>query len=583
MVSADDPQSQFREIFLEEALSLLDESEKNLMTLETAENRVDILARIFRAAHSIKGSGASVGFIELAAFAHDNEDCLALLRVMPQKIDKRIVTILLESLDLIRQWISGLKSEGDSYQPAAAVSLMRKQLILLSAQLDGKDRPVSHSQHAQASAAPAAPAADPVREVKTTPLPDSGVAAKEIKTSVSPSAKSKNKVDGKSGKTASFVKIDSERLDAVMDLVGEMVVIKSQILEDESLKSGEGTRLNGLLALLDKNVRDLYDKTLSLRMTSVKGLMQKLERTVRDAALKVNKEVEFVVNGDENEMDRALIERISDPMMHLVRNAVDHGLETAEGRRDAGKSKNGQIAINVFHRGSGIVFDISDDGRGIDRDRIIAKAAEKSLITDVSTARSMSDAEVYNYLFMPGFSTAAKVTDLSGRGVGLDVVKSNVASLKGTVDVSSTPGRGSTFTLRLPLTTAIADGLIVRISEERYIIPLDAVEEVLSCDDVAITPVAGQEDCVEIHGRFIPLVNLKKEFDLAPGEHSLVVVLRSGMRIFAVGVDEIIGQSQVVLKNLHDALAMSRGVAGTAILGDGRVALVVDVAALMPQ
>jgi two-component system, chemotaxis family, sensor kinase CheA len=566
-----DMQANFQAMFLDEAIALLEDYEAGLLALEDSADPAAAMATIFRAIHSIKGSGASVGFVELASFAHANEDCLAALRLAPKKLTKDILSLLLAGLDIIRTWLPNLKKLGPSAPAPAGANDLRLIIRRATEKLG--------TTNANNQPSPPAPGAAPAPDSAMGVSKPSVVAAKPIGPAEATNAKS----GGKIAKAGTSVKIDSDRLDSLLDLIGELVVIKSQIIADDQLKDSVDTRLNALLNLLDKNVRELYGQALRMRMTPVKGLMLKLDRAVRDASHQVNKDVSFVVIGEDCELDRILIEKIGDPLMHLVRNAVDHGLENSAGRVKAGKPERGNITITASSRGSSIFFEIVDDGRGIDRQVIIQKAVEKGLIADVAAAANFSDAEVFNFLFMSGFSTAAKVTELSGRGVGLDVVRSNVKALKGNVEISSTLGQGSKFTLQLPLTTAIADGLIVRIGAERYILPLDAVDEIFSLEAVSVVPMGQQGDCVSVHGKFYPLVNLAKEFGLEAGDQDVLIIINGGQKKYAIKIDEILGQSQVVQKSLHESLSGSVGISGTAILGDGRVALVMDTGALQPN
>jgi two-component system chemotaxis sensor kinase CheA len=318
-------------------------------------------------------------------------------------------------------------------------------------------------------------------------------------------------------RSSSVVKVNSVRLDSVFELVGELVVIKSQIMEDHAANVEGSARVNGLFNLLDKNVRDLYERTLSLRMSVVQPLLLKLEQSARDAALKLNKDIDFVASGHDFELDRIIIDKVSDSLMHIVRNAVDHGLESAQGRINAGKSLSGKISVSVYQSGGGVVFDISDDGRGIDRDLVIKRAFELGILNDSRAAHAMPDQEVYNFLFHPGFSTAKNVSSISGRGVGLDVVRSAIAGFKGHVKISTTPARGTTFSIRLPLTAAISDGLIIRISGERYVVPLDVIAEVLDIDTAEIVEVNEAGSCLNWQGEFLPLIDISDDFGLPAG------------------------------------------------------------------
>jgi len=540
-------QAELQSIFMEGAPGIVEEFEQKLLELETTSDPKETLASIFRAAHSLKGSAASVGFTGLAAFAHKAEDCLSILRNHPGLLSKDVVSSLLQALDIMKAWIDGLKEKGSAFgEPegvGAIVILLQDTTSRLADAVSGEKK--------ESPGNPATP----------TGLNTPPAAAKGTKI-----------------KSSNTIKVDSERVDLVMDLVGELVVIKSQLLQDSAIKDLGSARVEGVLSLLDKTVRELYDKALSMRMTSLKSLFLKVERAVRDTSVKVGKDVVMETDGEDTELDRAIIEHLGDPLMHLARNAVDHGIEDAEARFEGNKPAIGQLRLAAGNRGSNVIIEISDDGRGLDPAKIAKKAVEKGLV-DKTAITNLRPEEINKFLFLPGFSTAEKVTDVSGRGVGLDVVKTAVENLKGKIEIDSTPGRGTVFRLVLPLTTAILDGVIVTIGGHRYILPMDVISEFVNLCPGMLTGVDTGE-VLNLRESFIPSIRMARQLGFKAGPEQLAIIVNSGGNRVAFIVDDVVQQSQVVLKNLNTGPEETHGVSGAAILGDGRVALVLDPAAI---
>jgi len=549
-------QAELQSIFMEGVPGIIEEFEAKLLALEGDADTKETLASIFRAAHSMKGSAASVGFIALAAFAHKTEDCLSILRNKPELLAKDVVSVLLQALDIMKAWVEGLKNDGAGFTEPSGVAEVVDALQATTVRLGGK-----------------APSTNQAITDETLPLhefTESVVATSTHKT---------QKI-----KASNSIKVDSARVDFVMDLVGELVVIKSQLLQDTAIKGLSSPRVESILSLLDKTVRELYDKALSLRMTSLKSMFLRVERSVRDTAVKVGKEVIITTEGEDTELDRAIIEQLGDPLMHLARNAVDHGIEDAEGRFDAGKPAIGILKVTTGNRGSNVVIEISDDGRGLDPEKIGKKAVEKGLVSP-GELQGMRPESINRLLFMPGFSTAEKITDVSGRGVGLDVVKTAVESLKGQIEIESKLGAGTTFRLVLPLTTAILDGVILKVGGHRYILPIELISEFVNLNpqthaDLSSNRVTNVDsgEVLKIRDTFIPAVRLARQLGLKPGPEGLAIVVKTSGKQIALLVDEVVQQSQVVLKSLNTGEENIRGVSGAAILGDGRVALVLDPA-----
>lgn len=371
----------------------------------------------------------------------------------------------------------------------------------------------------------------------------------------------------------------------LVDMVGELVIAQSMVAQDPTIQSLQSQALARNISQVGKITRDLQEAAMSLRMVTVKATFQKMSRLVRDVASKSGKKVNLSLAGEDTELDRNVVEQISDPLVHMIRNAIDHGIETPDVRLDCGKDSEGQLTLSAYHQGGSIVIEIRDDGRGLDRNKVFDKAVSKGLIREGTSRTSMTDLEVFNMIFLPGFSTAELVTNLSGRGVGMDVVRRNIEALRGKIEIESTLGHGTTFRLRLPLTLAIIDGMIVRVGKSRYVVPTLSIEQSFRPRMEDVHYVIDKGECVHVRGAVLPIYRLKDVFDQPDGctelgEGILVVVEVDGQRS-CLFVDEIVGQQQVVIKSLGMSRDRTVGLSGGAIMTDGRVALIVDVGTLV--
>lgn len=419
-------------------------------------------------------------------------------------------------------------------------------------------------------AAVAAPVVEEVHTASVTELPVAP-AKRESKRAAAPAKSSES----------TSIRVAVEKVDQLINLVGELVITQSMLAQ----RSGEldpvahGDLLNSM-GQLERNARDLQESVMSIRMMPMEYVFSRFPRLVRDLASKLGKEVELTLLGSSTELDKSLIERIIDPLTHLVRNSLDHGIETPEKRVAAGKVATGNLTLSAEHQGGNICIEVSDDGAGLNRERILAKALSSGL----PVSENMSDEEVGMLIFAPGFSTAEQVTDVSGRGVGMDVVKRNIQEMGGHVEIASKQGKGTTIRILLPLTLAILDGMSVRVADEVFILPLNAVMESLQPRAEELKPLAGGECVLEVRGEYLPLVELWNVFDVQGAKteatQGIVVILQSAGKRYALLVDQLIGQHQVVVKNLESNYRKVPGISAATILGDGSVALIVDVSAL---
>jgi len=377
------------------------------------------------------------------------------------------------------------------------------------------------------------------------------------------------------------IRVAVEKVDQLINLVGELVITQSMLAQRSGTLDpvNHGDLLNSM-SQLERNARDLQESVMSIRMMPMEYVFSRYPRLVRDLAGKLNKQVELTLQGSSTELDKSLIERIIDPLTHLVRNSLDHGIEEPATRIAAGKSAVGNLVLSAEHQGGNICIEVIDDGAGLNREKILAKAASQGL----AVSDSMSDEEVGMLIFAPGFSTAEQVTDVSGRGVGMDVVKRNIQEMGGHVEIRSQAGKGTTIRILLPLTLAILDGMSVKVNDEVFILPLNAVMESLQPQAEDLHPLAGGERVLQVRGEYLPLVELYRVFEVdgakTDATQGIVVILQSAGRRYALLVDQLIGQHQVVVKNLESNYRKVPGISAATILGDGSVALIVDVSAL---
>ncbi|MCC6797154.1 MAG: Hpt domain-containing protein [Candidatus Hydrogenedentes bacterium] len=379
------------------------------------------------------------------------------------------------------------------------------------------------------------------------------------------------------------VKVDADRLDKLIDLVGELVIAESMISQSEELASVASQHLTRQISQLDKITRELQEIGMSLRMVPVRPTFQKMSRLVRDLAKKSGKQVEFITEGEDTELDKTVVDKIGDPLVHMIRNAVDHGIEaSAEERIAKGKSATGSVTLRAFHKGGNIHIEIQDDGRGLNRDSILAKARERNLIRE---GDQLTDREIFDLIFEPGFSTAREITDVSGRGVGMDVVRRNVESLRGQVEIQSELDKGTVFSIRLPLTLAIIDGMVIRVGDERYIIPTLSVVRSIKPDAEQIATVTDRGEMLKLQGKLIPIYRLHTLFDVSSAKtdplDAIVLILDDEGAHVGLMVDELLGQQQIVIKSLGETMKAVRGIAGGAIMGDGTVGLIIDVGGIV--
>jgi two-component system, chemotaxis family, sensor kinase CheA len=428
------------------------------------------------------------------------------------------------------------------------------------------------------SAPAPAPAAAASADAAPAAAPAAAAAAPAVPAAARPAAKH----EAKGGMDSTTLRVSVEKVDQLINLVGELVITQAMLAQNSrNVDAALNQQLLSGLGDLERNTRDLQEAVMSIRMIPMSMVFNRFPRMLRDLAAKLGKRVDLVTQGEATELDKGLVEKITDPLTHLVRNSCDHGIESPEERIAKGKPEHGTVTLVASHQGGSIVIEVRDDGRGLNREKLIKKARERGL----DAPDSMTDQEVYGLIFAPGFSTADQVTDVSGRGVGMDVVKKNITSLGGTVEIDSAEGYGMSVKVRLPLTLAIMDGMSIGVGDECYILPLSSVVESFQIEPDMIKTIGGSGRVVEVRDEFMPVIDLEKVFDVPRFDFErvsniMVVVEAEGARV-ALLVDELLGQQQVVVKNLEANYRKVNDVSGATIMGDGRVALILDIGALV--
>ena len=635
--------SDFYQTFFDEADELLADMEQHLLVLQPEAPDAEQLNAIFRAAHSIKGGAGTFGFSVLQETTHLMENLLDEARRGEMQLNTDIINLFLETKDIMQEQLDAykqsqepdaasfdyicqalrqlaLEAKGETVPAVARLSVVAKsepqneqsnsesprriilsrlkadevdlledeleQLTTLTDVVKGAD---SLSATMSGDIAEdditavlcfvieadqiAFEAVEPAPTVSTPPV-------LELAATEAPAGRVEREKTTR-GSESTSIRVAVEKVDQLINLVGELVITQSMLAQRSSeLDPVNHGDLITSMGQLQRNARDLQESVMSIRMMPMEYVFSRYPRLVRDLAGKLGKQVELTLIGSSTELDKSLIERIIDPLTHLVRNSLDHGIELPEKRLAAGKNSVGNLILSAEHQGGNICIEVTDDGAGLNRERILAKAASQGL----PVSDNMSDDEVAMLIFAPGFSTAEQVTDVSGRGVGMDVVKRNIQEMGGHVEIKSKPGTGTTIRILLPLTLAILDGMSVRVADEVFILPLNAVMESLQPREVDLHPLAGGERVLEVRGEYLPIVELWKVFNVAGAKteatQGIVVILQSGGRRYALLVDQLIGQHQVVVKNLESNYRKIPGISAATILGDGSVALIVDVSAL---
>lgn len=568
--------------FVTEGLEYIDEIEVNILNLEQNPEDMDCINAIFRPFHSIKGVAGFLNLGKIRDLAHNLENLLDKARNNELRVAPPLIDVILDGADALKALILRLKDEIEGQPPAPlqidlAALLQRIQVVEKGGDEETPSKKklgeilvsegvVVQDDVDQALMVPNAPPSKKIGEI----LIEEGKATTR---QVSQALRKQAELSTDSP----TLRVDTHKLDDLIDMVGELVITQSMIQQDLSRQVNADKSLMRDIAQFFRITSSLQRTSMSLRMIPIRQTFQRMARLIRDLAKKSGKIVNIEMDGEETEIDRNMVDEIYNPLVHMVRNAVDHGLETPEERVKAGKSEKGAISLRAYHRGGNIVIEISDDGRGLNKQKILDKALEKGMISD---AGAVAEQDIYRMILLPGLSTAEKVTDVSGRGVGMDVVKQSVEKLRGKMDIESRPGKGTTFITRFPLTLAIIDGMMVKVGQEVYIIPTMAIRQTLRPSREQYNVVVNRGETINVMGKLLSLVRLADVFGEKSARENpweaIVVVVEGENRTKCLLVDEVIGKAEVVIKSLGSGLKHIRGVSGGAILGDGRVGLILD-------
>lgn len=558
--------TQFYQLFFEEAAEHLATIESSLLAFDPAAPDAEQVDAVFRAAHSIKGSAATFGFHDMAEVTHQAEALLDRVRRKEMTLDREMLDALLFAGDVLKTLLAGHTGQGSADATGQAQACARLRRLL--------ERPAA----AAAAGSPAAVGGD-VPAAAGFEAAD-GSFGLFADAAGAPPAEAAPETAAPASEAS--LRVGSERVDLLLNLVGELVIARAALADAAGpIDPLAHERLFAGLAQLERTTREMQEAVMRIRMVPVARAFGRFPRLVRDLALKLGKELDLRLVGEATELDKGMVEKLTDPLTHLVRNCLDHGIEPPAVRLAAGKPARGALTLSARQRGGGIVIEVSDDGAGLDRARILAKAREQGRTIDPMVA----DAEVWQLIFAPGFSTAASVTELSGRGVGMDVVRRNIAELGGRIEVASAPGHGTRFTLHLPLTLAVTDGMVVGVGAERYVVPLDCVVESGQPAPGQVRAVrGGRALAYELRGDYLPLIEVGRLLGLpgcdTPFERGIVVAVNAGGTRQALFVDRLLGQQQFVVKSLEPNLRKPPAFAGATLLGDGCVAMILDVEAL---
>lgn len=565
--------------FINESQEHLQNIEQGVLVLEDDPQDANTLNSIFRAFHTFKGGSGFLNLIVIKDLAHELESLLDAARQHKLVLNSAIIDVILEGGDTLKKFVTQITERINNNDAATPILIPTAGLITkVKGILANPEAPI-----AVTVVAPVTPTPEATDE-KSASASIVAATAATVTSAKAPAEARKEaaKPAAATAATAGYVKVDTIKLDSLIDLVGELVISESMVVQDPELLKSPSRHLARNLSQLRRITSELQRTAMSLRMVPIRATFQKMTRLVRDLAAKQNKLVQLVLSGEDTELDRNIVEEIADPLVHMIRNAADHGIEKPEARTKKGKPGLGTINLRAFHRGGNIVIQIQDDGNGLAKEKLLSKAVEKGI---VKPGQSLTDKEIYELIFAPGFSTAEQITDISGRGVGMDVVRRNIEKLRGKVEIDTVAGQGTTFTIYLPLTLAIIDGMIVSVGGERYIIPTLSVRESFRPRAEMISTIHERGEMVNVRGRLCPLLRLHRYFDQpsksADPTEGIVVVIESGEQTRCLLVDELLGKQEVVIKSLGGTLKKNPSLAGGAVLGDGRVGLILNVDSLV--
>ncbi len=579
--------------FLVESDELINSLDTNLVKLETTPGDLNLLNEIFRAAHTIKGTSSFLGFEHITTLTHRMEDILNKLRKAEMVVTADIMDLLLRSLDILKEMLGIVR---DTH--ADAETDLTEIIASLTAVLEGDGAVPEAPKASMAAEAPPEPVGvKPIEDETIEEEEAVELTVTEVAVTASDSASKAESDPGAKGNATKAkkptgdqtIRVDVERLDTLMNMMGELVLGRNSLLQtvNKLVTEHEGQfeleDLGRAANSVNLITTELQTAVMKMRMQPIGKVFNKFPRLVRDLARDARKKIELEISGETTELDKSVIEEIGDPLVHIIRNSCDHGIESPEQRRAAGKPESGTVRLTASQEGSNIVILIEDDGRGFDVEAIRAKAVERGLVSKAEIDR-MPDKDVYHYIFEAGFSTAKVVTDVSGRGVGMDVVRTNIEKLNGMIELESERGQGTSISIKLPLTLAIIQGLLVESDDEVFVLPLSSVHETVRTDHSDVYYL-NKRPVFRLRDEIIPVINLNKILRQNQGgfvltEKPYIVVIGLAEKKLGLVIDRFLGQEEVVIKSLGSYLGNTEGIAGATILGDGRIRLIVDLIGL---
>ena len=583
---AADADQEMVSLFCSSAQDLLQDIEQGVLVLEENPNEPTTIDTVFRAFHTFKGNAGVMNFVVLQRLTHELESLLDAARRGTFQLGRESIDLILQGADILKRYVTELSSQLSGVEVGRKISLPIPSLVRRAHRMlttGSGPVPAKSSAPVVQNRAPASVEIPAISSTTVQPIPTPVFAATQPVASPEPPAKQVAPTKQAPASSAvGIVRVDTLKLDGLIDLVGELVIAQSMVVQNPDLKNITSEHLSRSLGQLRGITSDLQRTAMSLRMVPIRNTFQKMARLVRDLAAQQGKEIQLVLEGEDTELDRNIVEELSDPLIHMIRNSADHGIEATDRRIADGKPRAGTITLRAFHQGGFIVIQIQDDGKGLVPDRILAKAVERGL---VKPDNSLDEQEIFELIFAPGFSTAEQITDVSGRGVGMDVVRRNIEKMRGKIEIQSVAGAGTTFTLFVPLTLAIIEGLLVGVGDQRYIIPTLSVRESFRPLPGMVTTVHGRGEMVHVRGRLTPMLRLGDHLhtpvNAVDPTQGIVVVVEAGQDSRCLLVDELIGKQEVVIKSLGEMFHNQTAFAGAAILGDGRVGLILDIHALV--
>ncbi len=582
------------EQYTREALDIIDGLEQNILEMEKTPGNTELVDNAFRALHTLKGNSGLLGYAELERLSHKTENLFDHMRNGAILPDMENIKMVLSIIDLIRATVVGISNgesgavKGCDVLVGFIEDVINESLARAEEDADDEEQPPVPEPVAAPEAEPPAVTVEPAREeiFAAEPVKDEPTRIEQtVKTAPKQSETAARKEESSSDKMASRkdIRVDLDKVDKLVDLVGELSLAEMMVVQNPAVIGIEAEDFERATHHLDRVIAELQYVSMSLRMVPIAATFRKLIRLVHDLSYKSGKIVRLETLGEDTEVDKTVAEQIADPLVHIVRNAIDHGIEMPDDRKADGKTESGTLTIAAKHEGGEVWIEISDDGRGLNREKILKKAKNMGMVS--GDGAELKDEEVFKLILEPGFSTAEKITEVSGRGVGMDVVKKNLEKINGHVDIATMPGKWSRFTLRIPLTLALMDGMLVQVGATRYIVPLLSIRECIRplAKDITVTP-DGQE-LVKVRDELIPVIRLHMLHNIRP-EHTelidlLLIVVEHRGRSFCMTVDGVLGQQQAVIKGLSDYVGDVRGVSGCTILGDGTVSLILDIGSLV--